>query len=145
LNSRNEKADKHFEDSNIYPGGQWLSAFFLADLEFEFRASHFLGKHSTTWLHTSPFFTLVCFSNRVSHFPQTSLYCDCLISASWVAGISGVYHHACLPPPIFLDKKGLPNFSDQDGHDRVAWITDMHYHTPMTVLSQQNPASPIPR
>jgi hypothetical protein len=22
LNSRNEKADKHFEDSNIYPGGQ---------------------------------------------------------------------------------------------------------------------------
>jgi hypothetical protein len=68
--------------------------FFLAALEFELRASHLLGRHSTTWATLPALFSIGYFWDRILQtvclgWLWTTIF---LISASWVDRITCVSH-----------------------------------------------------
>jgi hypothetical protein len=70
-----------------------LVTFFFAILEFELKALHLLGRHSTTWA-MSP--ALFCFS----YFSESCFYCQPGLQSSYtvscIAGMTCTHYHAQL-------------------------------------------------
>jgi hypothetical protein len=98
---------------------------FFVVLEFEFRASHFLGKCFTTWALTPSFFALVNFLIG-SHFCVGVTLDHTLLSMSpsWL----WLQMYATTQSLLFLSRLGL-NHTPSSSSFWVAGLTDMHHHS----------------
>jgi hypothetical protein len=121
----------HYQLTPLRRGGGVQGTQDCAVLEVELRASHLLGRHSTSWVTPpSPFFCVEYFQNKVlwiicQGWLQTSIF---LISASWVAKITAVSHPqlACF---ILWDRMSICSSNCSWTHDiptSASWVLGIY-------------------
>jgi hypothetical protein len=86
-------------------------------------ASHLLGRHSITWATPTVLFCTEVFQDRVSWtiwpgWLQTMIR---LISASWVAGITGLSHSCLAPPDLTVGQASHSGEKNSSKHRYKGW------------------------